>query len=441
MTSALLAVAMLTLAGLPLAAWLDPSRGWRWRGGAGFMLGAGIVALLLLFATFASIAWSVGLVAAGLALVALGTLPLALWLPKRAAPPSATPLALVADAATLCSVAGYALFATVARPWEWDFWAIWGLKAKEFFLARAVNFEFLARPDNVFAHPDYPPLLPLVYDLVAIFQGVWDDRWLGVVSVAFAGAMLLVMREELERQSGSAIVGAFGTLALSGVVCSGWVGLGEGPLVAASASGLAIVSRGLRDDAPRTIVAGSLLLGVAGLVKNEGVSFIAAAVVVTLVVSRRRWALVALPSVAMIAPWLLARLGLKATTDVFEGGFVSRAAERLSDPVGFVTTLAGGMYEKPELWLIALLALALHPPAVRRERFLLGVAALQASSYIAVYAGTLNDLASHVQSSVGRVSSHLAPLAAIVAVLASGELLRTWNAAGLEGENERERET
>jgi hypothetical protein len=99
------------------------------------------------------------------------------------------------------------------------------------------------------------------------------------------------------------------------------------------------------------------------------------------------------------------------------------------------------MYEKPELWLIALLALALHPPAVRRERFLLGVAALQASSYIAVYAGTLNDLASHVQSSVGRVSSHLAPLAAIVAVLASGELLRTWNAAGLEGENERERET
>jgi len=441
MTSALLAIAILTAAGLPLATWLEPSLGFRARAGVAFMAGSGSVTLVMLFASFARLQWSLPIVLVGLAVVAGVTVPFA----RRAMTgvrmrPVAHPVAFVADAVTLVSVAGYSLFATVARPWEWDFWAIWGLKAKEFHLAHGVSFEFLGRPDNFFAHPDYPPLVPLVYDFVALIEGKWDDRWMGAVTVAFAVAMLLVVREELERQSGSPLLGAFGTLAISGVACCAWVGLGEGPLVALSASGLLIMSRGLRDDSARAIVAGSVLLALSGLAKNEGVSFVVAAIVMTLIFERRRWRLVALPAAALIAPWLVARVAIAATTDVFEGGFAGRAAERLSDPIGFVSTLAGGMFERPELWLILALLLALHPAAARRERFLLGVAGLQALSYVAVYAGTLNDLASHVQSSLGRVTSHLAPLAVIVAVLATGELWKHHAEADTEGKNDLEHE-
>jgi hypothetical protein len=441
-TGALLAIAILTAAGLPLAAWLEPTLGWRARIGFAFLAGSGSVTLVMLLATFAGIRWSLPVVLAGLALVAGAAFPCA----RRLATGDRTrlrahPLAFAADAATLVSVAGYALFATVARPWEWDFWAIWGLKAKEFLLTRGVNFEFLGRPDNFFSHPDYPPLVPLVYDFAALVGGKWDDRWMGAITVAFAVAMLLVLREELQRQSGSALAGAFGTLAVSGVACSGWVGLGDGPLIALAAPGLLIMSRGFREASSRAIVAGSVLLGLSGLAKNEGVSFVVAAIVVTLIFERRRWLQVALPAAALVAPWLLARLAIAATTDVFEGGFAARVAERLSDPAGFVSTLAGGMFERPELWLILALLLALHPAAAKRERFLLGVAGLQALSYVAVYAGTSNDLASHVQSSLGRVTSHLAPLAAIVAVLTAGELLGHDSTVEAEGKDELEHET
>jgi hypothetical protein len=436
-TSVILAIAILTAAGLPVARWLEPSLGWRARIGVAFMAGSGSATLLMLLASLTGIRWSLAVVVIGLALVAIATIPISLRAPANdRAPLRAHPLAFVADAATLLSVAGYALFATVARPWEWDFWAIWGLKAKEFFIARGVSFEFLGRPDNVFSHPDYPPLVPLVYDVVAMIEGKWDDRWMGAITVAFAVAMLLVMREELERQCGSALVGALGTLAISGAACCAWVGLGEGPLVALASSGLLIMSRGLRENSARAIVAGSVLLGLSGLAKNEGVSFVVAAIVVTLVFERHRWKLVALPAAATVAPWLAARLAIAATTDVFEGGFAARAAERLSDPIGFVSTLAGGMFERPELWLILALLVALHPAAAKRERFLLGVVVLQALSYVAVYAGTLNDLASHVQSSLGRVSSHLAPLAVVVAVLAIGELLRHHVEVEVEGKDE-----
>lgn len=442
MTSVLLSIALLVLAGLPLAALLEPSLGIRARLGVAFMIGSGVAALLMLLATFAGVPWSRAVPIVPLFLVAAIAIPRALRREQReVAQIALNPLALAVDVATLASVAGYALFAVVAKPWEWDFWAIWGLKAKEFFLVRGVNFAFLERPDNYFSHPDYPPLLPLLYDLVALVDGAWSDRWLGAIPVAFAVAMLLVLREELERQSGSPLAGALGTLALCGAACSPWVGLGEGPLVAFAAAGLAILSRGLRDDAPRAIVTGSILVGLAALTKNEGLSFAIAMTAGSLLVTRRRLLHVALPAALVIAPWIGARLMNATTTDVFEGGFLSRASERLADPAGFVATLSAGHLERPWFWVILAIVIALAPAVVSRERFLLAVIGLQAVAYVAVYAGTSNDLASHVQGSLGRVSSHLAPLVGIVCVAGIAGMLRAAPAPAPHREEEHDPET
>lgn len=428
MTSTLLAILALLAAGLPAAVALEPTLRWRARLGVGFLLGSGMASLLLLGATLVGVTWSRTILFVPLALLALAFLPAALRVERRRGHFVLRPAVALADGITFAAVLGYALFATAARPWEWDFWAIWGLKAKESFLAGGFAFEFLGRPDNVFSHPDYPPLISLVYDVDAIVSGGWDDRWLGAVSVAFAVALILVLRDELERQTQSPLVGAVGTLALTGAACLPWIGLGDGPLVAASTAGLVLVSRGLRTNTPRPIVTGSLLVGVATLAKNEGTSLALAMTVASLLVRRQRWAFVALPAGLVMLPWILVRLFATAPTYLLEGGFLARIAARLADPGSLLRALALGRVEQGGLWLLLVLLLLLAPELKRREAFLLVVIGLQSLAFVAVYAGTHYDLAWHVATSLDRVTGQLAPLVGVAAVLGIGLLTRA-NAA------------
>src|SRR2546423_1537939 len=83
---------------------------------------------------------------------------------------------------------GFGLFATAARLWEWDFWAIWGLKARLFLGHGGIDWRFLESPWNTYVHPDYPLLVPFNFDFVALLNGGWSDRWLGLLSVGWAAA-------------------------------------------------------------------------------------------------------------------------------------------------------------------------------------------------------------------------------------------------------------
>src|SRR6185295_18194043 len=83
----------------------------------------------------------------------------------------------VVDVATLATIAAHVAYATLARVWEWDFWAIWGLKARAFYEIRTIDWRMLASPWNDFVHPEYPLLLPLNYLHVALLNGEWNDRW------------------------------------------------------------------------------------------------------------------------------------------------------------------------------------------------------------------------------------------------------------------------
>src|SRR5205085_9160530 len=104
------------------------------------------------------------------------------------------------DLATLISVASYSIYATLAPVWEWDFWAIWGLKARVFFDHGGIDWRFLESRWNAFVHPDYPLLVPLNFDFVALIGGAWSDRWLGVLFVAYAVALLLIARALASRE-------------------------------------------------------------------------------------------------------------------------------------------------------------------------------------------------------------------------------------------------
>jgi hypothetical protein len=99
------------------------------------------------------------------------------------------------DLLTLALIAGYVRVTTLAPPAEADFYAMWGAKAKQFFVTGGIDWRFLTDPLNVPSHVDYPMLLPLLYDVQALLLGRWpDERWLGLVHIAASGAALLVIR-------------------------------------------------------------------------------------------------------------------------------------------------------------------------------------------------------------------------------------------------------
>ena len=114
---------------------------------------------------------------------------------------------------------------------------------------------------------------------------------------------------------------------------------------------------------------------------------------------------------------------MQLETDVVSGGLLDRVAQRLSDPLGFFTILAGGTVDRGAFWLIlAILLMVGGKEIVRHQGVMLTAVLIQLVSYVVIYAGTVHDLASHVQSSMGRISSHLAVAAGVICVLAIWDL-------------------
>jgi hypothetical protein len=362
--TAALAILITTAIGAPAA--------WRLRmPGLAFLFGSGIVYLALLAG------FQIWLV------VPLAALLFFVTPRKPLAPLAPHPL----DLLTLALLVIYALYATAAAPWHWDYWAIWGLKARVFFEHGGIDFAFLHA--NAFAHPDYPLLVPLNYAFVAILAGEWDDRWLGLFMVAFAASLWLVARQLAARSTSPLAASAIG-FAVAALACSQYIGLAEVPLIAFGTAALIV---------PDVRVA-AILLGLAACTKNEGLTLLIAAVIL-------RWRL--WPSILIALPWLVVARVQGFESDLFTGNPFARLARDW--PVELLFT----RIDKPLCWLAVLAAL---PLALRRDKFVFGVVGLQLLFFLAAYAITPNDLAWHISTSWDRLSRQLIVPAAYAASIA-----------------------
>ncbi len=300
---------------------------------------------------------------------------------------------------TLVLVTGYALFATAAPVWEFDFLVDWGLKARDFFGVRRIDWAFLEAAWYRGSHPDYPPLLPLAFDAVAVVRGSWSDRYLGVFNVAFASGLLLALYRFAEEDLRSKDAAAFVALAMVPLAATPWIGLAEAPFVAYVTVALLLI----RKDA---ITAGAIMLGCAALTKNEGASLIVA-VAIALIVARRGREIVKLwPALAIPLPWWLMRAAHHLPTDITSGNVFARVAQHLGDPAVFVA-LAHYSLGKPLFWIGIAAGIAL---AFRKlDRFVVTALAVQLLFYIGAYLATPHDVAWHVQWSWERLIAHLTP--------------------------------
>ena len=427
MIPALLAIGLLCLLGFPAAFALEPDGEPGMHLGLSFLLGAGLATILLLALSLSGIAWTRGSFAA----IALPPFAALTYLALRSARGRVrsgrltqglrfSPAAAALDALTALAVAGHGIYATLAPLGQWDFWSDWGLKAKIFSIHRAVDWVFLRDPANTFAHPDYPPLLPLTLDFFSLVRGDWEDRYVGLLFTAFGAALLLVARGLLRQELRQPVAASLATLALAGPALLLWIGLAEGPLITYGSLAILMLRRASRASGA-TWTAGALLLGCAALTKNEGLALLFSAGLALFLfrgarVARRLW-----PAALLAAIWVIPRFVLGLKTDLFQGPVIARLTSHLAQSGLFLETLFRN-WPHPLLWASLIAALILAAQQLAQERFLLSALLFQLFFYLFSFLVTPQDLVWHIWTSWARL---LSLHAFCLTYLASALLLKT----------------
>ena len=335
------------------------------------------------------------------------------------------------DLATLIMIAAHTALATMARLWEWDFWAIWGLKARTFYDLGSIDWRFLESRWNDFTHPDYPLLLPLNYAYTAIIGGGWDDRWLGLVTVVFGVSLLLIVRA-LAGMETTPLFAAAITFASTVFALSRFIGLAEGPLIAFAGAGVLFLRRAVLFDDDAAMRHGALLLGLAAATKNEGTALLVA-VAIALALSKVRLVIRLWPSFVIAAPWLIVRALHRFPTDLVRGAFLGRLIDRLGAIVPITAMLLRYLALR-WMWLGILVALIVVRRDLRaRERFTLMVYVIQIAFAIAIYFGTANSVEWQIATSWTRVAIQLGTPLLVVTMLI---LLQTYHSPHAEARSE-----
>ncbi|HEX6087681.1 MAG TPA: hypothetical protein VF266_24325 [Thermoanaerobaculia bacterium] len=396
-------VLLIALYGLPLAL-CARLRGYT-LAGAAFLLGAGAVALHLFVLAVVRVPWT----RTSVLLSLIPVLAIAAAVAKSQSRKVAKSAPHLCDFATLrlCDfllllpVAAYAIFALYAPPYEWDFYGIWGIKGRWFFDVRGIDWTYLQTHSS---HPDYPLLLPLLFDFTAVVGGGWNELAFGWLYVALCASFILIVRGE---------AGSLAALAVAFPALNPWIGLAEAPVMAFGCAGLVFLRR-------EQYGLGAVMLGFAAWTKNEGLALIVAAAVALLIARRSVWKL--WPALVMIAPWMIVRAVLKLPTDLADGGSLLRIWQRLLDPGATLAALASAPPDQPWLWAVILaIVLIFIRDAWQRERFLLVALLLQSAALVIPLLATPFDLAGHAQFSLNRIPHQIAPAAAL---LAAASLIR-----------------
>jgi len=425
MAAVTIAIVAMTVAGLSVTLAIRRGESVVFLLATGLLYGSALVYVALLLLSLLHIPWS--LIASLIALAALSAVP---WLIRRFLnlPAAAAPGHRVRphwlDIGSAATIAGYAFFATLAPPWEWDFWVIWGLKARVFFESRGIDWRFLQSRWNMFTHPDYPLLLPLEFDFVALLHRSWDDRWLGILFVFWSLALLLIVRDIAARET-TPFIAALLTLTLTTLATSRYVGMAECLLIAFGGAAVLLLRRAIRLNEPADWIHGALFLGFAANVKNEGVALLVAVGVAMLIVARRQ-ALRLWPAIVVAAPWLLLRATHSLSTDILSQSGSGSAIGRILHRLPAAAEVLAPMFEfLNERWFwFALCAGALALPLLKRESFVLLVTLFQLAFFVAAYFATPSDIRWHVATSWWRLTDQMALPLTFVIVEQLAESLR-----------------
>jgi len=239
----------------------------------------------------------------GTLLVALGLFLAGAPLTRRFAPPSPRGAGRGIWGAVLLLTA-YGLL--TARETCGDLIYFWGPKGQRFYVAEKIDVAFLAFPHYSLMHPDYPPLLPLVYAFASsVAHGFswWGALFsmlilLAATVLAFRG----LARERLGNDRANAYAALLAALLAYGYARSMVAGAGEPMLLLFET--IAVAALTFHDDGE---VLAAIALAGAAWTKVEGAAFVAIVVVAYLLTRRRvvRAVAMAVPAIVLVGSWLL----------------------------------------------------------------------------------------------------------------------------------------
>jgi hypothetical protein len=309
----------------------------------------------------------------------------------------------------------------------WDGFAIWGFKARAFFVDGTVSPAFLLEPSRGYSHPDYPLHLPLLMTWVFVVLGQWHDGLVLFLFPAYYASLLLVTYGALARQGAPELALVITTVlgSLPQFLAHAGAALADllvaYYLVAAVAVLLCYVEHAERS----TLVVAALMAGTAGWTKNEGIAWFA---LLTLCLGRwvapagrgRASALIfAVIGAAVMLPWLIWRpfLGLEShlvrPASVVHG--LADAPGRLA-LIGTMLALEASRISRwnlvwPLFLLASLVLLAWREAASARRYAVVTWSGL--GLYVGVYLVTDLNLPWLLSTSLDRLLLHLAPLAVL----------------------------
>ena len=202
----------------------------------------------------------------------------------------------------------FALLQAVRVPLgSFDAWSLWEYKGRHFWLDAGINGSFLHDHAAIFAHPAYPPLLPLLIAWVYTWLGAADPALMKPLFPAFYATLLLAFGAALLQRRGARVaLPATAVLALVPQIAGyAGTGLADVPLAAALVASAAALAQWQREDRWQLLGVAGLFLGVALLTKREGLFFLLAGLPAVWLATRSLRAVLglALPAIALAGPW------------------------------------------------------------------------------------------------------------------------------------------
>ena len=107
-----------------------------------------------------------------------------------------------------------------------DFVYHWGIKANRFYLRQGIDWDYLVRPENAYAHPDYPNLIPETWAITSILSGRFDEAVLFSWSALFF-ALLIVEASAVLRETGASRLARTGLIGLSAALAAFCIGYNQ----------------------------------------------------------------------------------------------------------------------------------------------------------------------------------------------------------------------
>jgi len=201
---------------------------------------------------------------------------------------------------------------------------LWGPKAQAFYLAEKIDVAFLSFPHYSLMHPDYPPLLPLVYAFASSVAHGFS--WWGALFatlILFAATVFAfrgLARDALGDERAAAYAVLLAAILAYGYARSMVAGAAEPMLLLFET--IAIAALTFHDDGE--LVAAIALAG-AAWTKIEGAAFVVIVVVAYLLTRHRvaRAVAMALPAIVLTGAWILFAVKYKFIDQY------ARAGERL----------------------------------------------------------------------------------------------------------------